>query len=122
MACPSSSPSLSKWQTYAVRYKGQLLEDMIAKVRERLGVFGWVEFLKLFLQAPVLPLDGLKSRTLVISGAHDQHCPVEQSEYLSQAIPDSCHHIIHDAGHFAIQSHGETVADVIQTFLYAQNS
>ena len=99
------------------RYSGELLEDIITRIRDRLGVYGWVQFLQLFLNAPNLELHKLRSRTLVVSGDRDGYCPVDSLILLGQRISDSAVHIIPSGGHFAQLTHARQVADEICRFI-----
>ena len=97
------------------RYKGDLLKEMTAKIRDRLGVYGWFEFLSLYLASPDLPLRRLRSRTLVVSGQLDRYSPSAACEQLAAALPRA-EHLVLEAGHFMQETHSETLAEAIVKF------
>jgi pimeloyl-ACP methyl ester carboxylesterase len=98
------------------RYTGPLLADMVTRVRDRLGVYGWAEFLKLFLRSPDLPLHLLRSRTLVVSGKGDHYSRYERNLDLAAAIPGARHLCFDDGGHFVQKTHGGALARTIIEF------
>lgn len=98
------------------RYTGDLLADMVRRVRDRLGVYGWAEFLRLFLRSPDLPLHKLHSRTLVVSGAGDYYSRHERNRELAAAIPGARHLHFEDGGHFVQQTHSQALARAISDF------
>lgn len=104
------------------RYCGELLEEMSIRVRDRLGVFGWTEFLNLYLQSPYLNLNEIKSETLIISGRKDSHCPVEDNEVLSRKINSCKHLVLEETGHFPLQTKPDVVLSEIYNFIYKNSN
>lgn len=101
------------------RYTGWLLEEMVTRVRDRLGVYGWAEFLKLFLRAPDLPLERLQCPVLVVSGEHDAYSVPATNQALAQRLPQGQHLGIAGAGHFPHITHAEQLAAGIAAFAAA---
>lgn len=101
------------------RYTGWLLDDMVKRVRDRLGVYGWAEFLKIFLRSPDLPLHRLRGatmRTMIVSGVGDHYSSHESNALLAAAIPGAMHLRIEDGGHFVQTTHSEALAREIADF------
>ena len=99
------------------RYAGWLLDNMVQHLRDRLGVYGWVEFLKLFLRAPDLDLTHLDCPTLIISGANDAYSLVQTNAELAANLPNAHHVCIPATGHFPHITHAAQVASLIQDFV-----
>ncbi len=95
------------------RYHGEILALMVEKIRDKLGIYGWTEFYKLFLRSPLLQLEKLKSKVIIISGENDNYCPFQESEKLATAIPNAVHHLLPNAGHFAMITHEKQIAKYI---------
>lgn len=101
----------------AGRYRGWLLADMIARLKERLGVYGWNEFLQSFLRAPLLPLEQLHCPTLLIGGEHDTYCPAPTVRQLAAALPHASAAILPGCGHFAQITHAAACGAAIRRFV-----
>lgn len=99
------------------RYHSWLLEEMVIRVRDRLGVYGWAEFLKLFLRSPDLRLEQLACPVLVVSGEHDSYSLSATNADLAQRLPHGEHLNIIGAGHFPHITHATQLAAAIQTFV-----
>lgn len=104
------------------RYQGWLLDEMVARVRDRLGVYGWAEFLKLFLRAPDLPLERLQCPVLVVSGEHDSYSVPATNADLARDLPQACHLTIEGAGHFPHITHAAQLAAHIRAFVACTHS
>lgn len=98
------------------RYTGWLRDEMVSRLRDRLGVYGWAEFLKLFLRAPDLPLQRLHCPTLVISGQNDRYCRPQTNAELAAALPSGRHVSIDGAGHFPQITHATEASRHIRAF------
>jgi pimeloyl-ACP methyl ester carboxylesterase len=73
-----------------------------AKVRERVGVYGWYEFLRLLLRTPFLDLGALTLPVLVLGGAADIACEAGDCERLAAALPQGRAALSPAAGHFCM--------------------
>lgn len=100
------------------RYSGWLGQEMALKVRDRLGVYGWFEFLASFLRTPDLPLSRLTARTLVISGERDVYSTRGDAGRLVEDLPNAQHLVVADSGHFLHQTHGDEIAKAIADFIF----
>jgi pimeloyl-ACP methyl ester carboxylesterase len=104
-----------KVQDPAGRYRGELLKDITAKIRDRLGVYGWFEFLSLYLASPDLPLERLRCPTLIVSGRDDRYSPSDACDRLAAALPHA-EHVVLDANHFLQETHSSELAAAIRRF------
>lgn len=95
------------------RYAGARGRIVAERLRERLGVYGWVEFLKAFMRSPDLPLDRLACRTLVVAGRHDCHIPIESLDQLAMSLPSASLHVFEDGGHFTHITHAARLSSLI---------
>lgn len=101
------------------RYTGELLDDMVTHVRDRLGVYGWAEFFKVFLRSPDLQLHKFRGgamRTMVVSGVGDRYSSHESNDALASSIQGAMHLRIEDGGHFVQTTHSELLACAIADF------
>lgn len=100
------------------RYAGSRGLAVARRLQDRLGVYGWTEFLKAFLRSPDLPIQRLRCRTLVVGGHHDSHVPVLSLEQLARALP-AASLLLEDGGHFAQITHAAAMARQIDHLLPA---
>lgn len=91
------------------RYEGDIKELMTARLKDKLGVYGWVEFLKSFMAAPDLNLGDIRSKTLLIGGMRDQYCPVEDIKLMASKIADCQLNMLPSGGHFPMQTQTQQV-------------
>jgi pimeloyl-ACP methyl ester carboxylesterase len=99
------------------RYRDELLADMVIGARQRLGIYGWSEFLRLFMGSPTWPLAQLRSQCLIVTGETDAYCHPRHCQQLADALPCARAVVIAGAGHFAHKTHAREVARHIRSFL-----
>jgi len=105
-----------KTQDQRNRYNDWLLDGMVKRIRDRLGVYGWATFLQLFLRAPDLPLSRLTCPTLVVSGALDSYSQHHTNALLAERLPRGRHVCAEGAGHFIQRTHAPWLARTIAEF------
>ncbi|MEU8181959.1 alpha/beta hydrolase [Micromonospora sp. NPDC049044] len=94
-----------------------LLEAMVAKVRERIGPYGWLRFFDLFTQTPFLDLSAVDVPCLVLGGGRDTAAYPADVRSLGGALPDAQTHILPDSGHFSMIDDTAGVAALAGPFL-----
>ena len=87
------------------------------KIRERLGVYGWTEFLKILLLSPDLNFDSFETPVLVLTGESDIASRPINCEELAQIFPSGRAHVFKESGHFCMIEEPRKVAEEIINFL-----
>ncbi|MDG4831695.1 alpha/beta hydrolase [Solwaraspora sp. WMMD1047] len=96
----------------------ELLEAMVAKVRERIGPYGWMRFFDLFTRTPFLDLRAVDVPCLVIGGGRDTASYPHDCESLATALPNARLEILPDCGHFTMIDETARVAELVVDFLH----
>lgn len=101
----------------ARRLSSDLASAMAARVRDRIGAYGWLQFFDLFTRTPDLALERMQIPCLVTGGADDFAATPEDAVALAAALPHGAADILHDVGHFCMTEQPARVANAIGAFL-----
>jgi pimeloyl-ACP methyl ester carboxylesterase len=101
----------------AIRLSPGLAAAMAARVRDRIGAHGWLQFFNLFARTPELALERIDIPCLVIGGEQDFAATPDDCLNLAAALPLGEGHILPALGHFCMTEHPSIVASTIATFL-----
>jgi pimeloyl-ACP methyl ester carboxylesterase len=94
-----------------------LLEAMVAKVRDRIGPYGWLRFFDLFTETPFLDLSRVDVPCLVVGGGLDTASYPADSAGLAAALPDARLEILPGCGHFGLVDNPVPAAAMVLDFL-----
>ena len=95
----------------------ELLEAMVAKVRDRIGPYGWLRFFDLFTETPFLDLSRVDVPCLVVGGELDTASYPADSAGLAAALPDARLEILPGCGHFGLVDNPVPAAALVLGFL-----
>jgi pimeloyl-ACP methyl ester carboxylesterase len=90
---------------------------MAARVRERIGPRGWLQFFDLFSRTPDLRLERMQFPCLVIGGEHDFAAPPGDCRALAHGLPAATVQILSGQGHFFLSQQPQHVACCIDRFV-----
>ena len=62
-------------------------------------------------------LRNMECPTLIVAGANDTAVPLHHARMLAQGIPHASLHVIPNAGHEMIWTHGVELVDAVQLFV-----
>ncbi|MBS2962360.1 alpha/beta fold hydrolase [Actinocrinis puniceicyclus] len=94
-----------------------LAQAMAERVRDRIGVYGWLAYFTLFTATPRLDLDKLRAPCLVIGGETDTASYPRDCRALARALPDARVEVIGGGGHFTMLEDPLRAAALISRFL-----
>ncbi|MBM0278025.1 alpha/beta fold hydrolase [Micromonospora tarensis] len=100
----------------AGRLAPQRLDDVVARVCDIVGPYGWARFLQTYLATPWLRTELVDMPCLVLAGADDFCPPAAESIALAGALPDARLHTFPDGGHFAMVERPDAFAAAVATF------
>jgi pimeloyl-ACP methyl ester carboxylesterase len=87
------------------------------KVRDRVGVYGWYEFLRLLLNTPFLDLGAVACPVLVLGGANDLASSRQECAALAGGLPRARAALSPEAGHFCMAQDADWFVREIKTFV-----
>ena len=90
---------------------------MAARVRERIGPCGWLQFFDLFSRTPDLRLERMRFPCLVVAGEHDFAATPDDCRALARGLPSATVQIMPGHGHFFLSQQPQRVASCIERFL-----
>jgi pimeloyl-ACP methyl ester carboxylesterase len=90
-----------------------VLLGMSEKVRDRVGVYGWLRFFELFSRTPMLGLDAMALPCAIAGGALDIASYPADCIALADALPNATVEIVPDCGHHLMVEAPERVAALI---------
>ncbi|HKP94812.1 MAG TPA: alpha/beta hydrolase [Fibrobacteria bacterium] len=95
----------------------EILDSVSAKVKDQLGVLGWLHFFNCYTRMPGLDLASLRARFLVLGGRDDFSALAEDAEDLARGLPGCAAHILSDCGHFCMLERPNEVIAILSPFL-----
>lgn len=99
------------------RLSDELRQDMAAKVRDRIGPYGWMSFFDTYLRTPQLRCDRLTVPVLIVGGERDFAAFPRDSHALGAALPHATVHILPASGHFAMVEQAPEFAALTRDFI-----
>ncbi|MGV9319636.1 alpha/beta fold hydrolase [Streptomyces sp. NPDC003660] len=90
---------------------------MAARVRDRVGPYGWQQFFGAYLRSPDLEVAALCLPVLVVAGTEDFAAPPDDARALAGALPDGRFELFEDCGHFAMAEQPLRFADAVHALL-----
>ncbi|MEU9574430.1 alpha/beta fold hydrolase [Streptomyces massasporeus] len=100
------------------RLPADVQRAMGARVRDRVGPYGWLRFFELYLRTPALDTGRITVPTLVIGGQTDFAARAEESRALAGALPDATVRVL-PCGHFPMLEAAEEFAAEVSSFVHA---
>ena len=91
--------------------------QMVDRVCELVGPYGWARFLEVYLRTPWLRTDLVTMPVLVVAGADDFSPPAGESAALAGVLPDARLRLIAGTGHFSMVEHPATFLAAVGEFL-----
>jgi pimeloyl-ACP methyl ester carboxylesterase len=101
----------------ASRYTADELHSMSLLVRERIAPVAWMEFFRLFLRSPELPIAQMPMPALLIGGDRDISVCAADVHALGQRWPGAQSHVLEDCGHHALLERPDAVAGLLEDWL-----
>jgi pimeloyl-ACP methyl ester carboxylesterase len=95
----------------------EILAAVSAKVKDQLGVLGWLHFFNLFTRTPALDLRVPNAGFLVLGGEDDFSALAADCRDLAGSLPDSRLFLLPHCGHFCMLQRPEAVRDILTGFL-----
>jgi acyl-CoA thioesterase FadM len=90
---------------------------MALRIRERVGVGGWIRFIETFLHAPELDLRVVGGPALVVSGGRDFAAPQDFGAALADRLLNARFEVLDDVVHFPMLEQPGRLAQLITGFL-----
>jgi pimeloyl-ACP methyl ester carboxylesterase len=104
-------------QVNARQIPPHILTTMAQRVRERVGLEGWREFLRVFGQTSRLRLGNFTRQSLLLAGENDQAAPTSDVGALAQRLTNATFVRLPGCGHFAITEQPQQIADALHRLL-----
>ncbi len=103
----------------AARYRDrrpdeETLDLMGERVRDRLGPYGFAEFLRTFLGSPFLALENITQDVVVATGTHDRVASLTHARQLAEDIHLATFSEFKGGGHFVMQEQPQLVAQLVE--------
>lgn len=95
----------------------RILTAMAERVRDRVGLEGWREFLRVFTRTPQLRLRNVNRRCLLLAGEDDRAAPPDDVVALGRLMPTATSVRLSRCGHFAITEEPRQIAASLQELL-----
>ena len=96
---------------------GPTVDLMAARVQERIGPEGWLQFFGLFCRTPRLRLSHVERPALVLGGSEDIASRPRYSRELAAAFPRAEVRILEGSGHFPMLQRPAEFTAVVEQFL-----
>ena len=94
-----------------------LREDMAARLRDRVGPYGWMQFFSAYLRTAQLDLEGIGVPVHLVAGEQDFAAPERDAKALAAAIPGCGLDVLPACGHFAMADRPELFTAVLGGFV-----
>jgi pimeloyl-ACP methyl ester carboxylesterase len=88
--------------TRATELSDEFVTSMAEKVRERIAPAGWLEFFKLFMSSPLLPLERVRCPVSIIVGDGDISVAVDDCRALRGRLPSAELTVLERCGHHCV--------------------
>lgn len=95
----------------------EILNLMTLKVRDQLGVYGWVQFLLSLLNIPKLNISNINIPCLIVTGVKDSASEPEHCRCLAAALANAKAVILAESGHFCMLEQPQTLGASIHTLI-----
>jgi pimeloyl-ACP methyl ester carboxylesterase len=94
---------------------------MAARVRERIGPYGWMRFFDAYLRTPMVDLTRVDLPVLVMGGVDDVAAAPSDATAVAKGLPHARLELLADCGHFPMIQQPELTAVLLRRFLAAQS-
>ncbi|WP_062214286.1 alpha/beta fold hydrolase [Streptomyces sp. NBRC 109706] len=99
------------------RLSEEALLDLGARVRDRVGAYGWTSFYDIYLRTPRLRTDQFTVPCLVVAGEDDFAALPEEARALAADLPGAEFQLLTDCGHFLMLEQAPRFVDVVAQFV-----
>lgn len=93
-----------------------ILASMAQRIRERVGLEGWAEFVRVFGRTSRLRTDRMAVPTLLVSGSDDRAAPPHTAAALAATMPRCTLVRLPRCGHFAMTEQPRQLLDALNAF------
>jgi pimeloyl-ACP methyl ester carboxylesterase len=97
--------------------RSRVVDHMAARVREKIGPEGWLQFFGLFCRTPRLDLSVIDRPALIVAGSEDVASRPRYSRELAAAFPRGDLRVFEGGRHFPMLERPEEFAAVLEEFL-----
>jgi pimeloyl-ACP methyl ester carboxylesterase len=94
---------------------------MAARVRDRIGPYGWMRFFDAYLRTPMVDLTRVDLPVLVIGGVDDVAAAPADATAVTKGLPRAHLELFAECGHFPMIQRPELTATEVRRFLAAES-